>query len=103
MIVTRFLVAETEVIPLLRVAEIEIVVEFVTAVTFLSSKAPAEPEGKATISPTRSSLVKSVWKPLITVPEPPYVTSPVSDTFEFRIVSAVKSASPVSDRPLRFV
>ena len=33
---------------------------------------------------------------MITVPEPPYVTSPVSDTLEFRIVSPVKSASPVS-------
>ena len=95
-IVTRFRVAPTEVMPLLRVADIDIVFAFVTAVTFLSSNAPAAPEGNATIYPTRSSFVKSVWKPLIVVPEPVYVTSPVRVRFELRIAFAVKSASPVS-------
>ena len=87
------LVAETEVTALLNAEATLIVVEFVTAVTLLSSNAPAAPVGSETISPTLSSFVKSVWKPLTVVPEV-HETRPLSVILFERTTSAVKSGSP---------
>jgi len=63
-------VAATEVIPLDNAELIVSVLSSVIASITLSSRAPDAPDGKATISPTFNSPVKSVWKPLIVVPEP---------------------------------